>query len=50
MIVTRIVKNIVLFITEGFLEIFKADDDHYPAVGVQPYGGTIATRDSGYDW
>jgi len=47
---TRIVKDIVQFITEGFLEIFRANDDNYPAVGLQPYGGTISAHYSHYEW
>lgn len=47
MIVTRILKDIVQFFTEGFLEIFRANDDHYPAVGIQPYGGTIPAH---HEW
>ncbi len=46
----RIVRDIVQFITEGFLEIFRANNDNYPAVGLQPYGGTISTRHSRYEW
>ena len=48
--VTKAVKDIVQFITEGFLEIFRANDDSYPAVGLQPYGGTISARHSRYEW
>ena len=47
---TRTVKDIVQFITEGFLEIFRANDDNYPSVGLQPYGGTISARHSRYRW
>ena len=42
MIITRIIKDIFQYITEGFIEIFSPNDDQYPAVGFQPYGGTIS--------
>ena len=50
MIVARIIKNIIQYITEGFIEIFSPDNDHYPAVGVQPFGGTINHHNSSFDW
>lgn len=50
MIVTRTVKDIFQYITEGFIKIFSPSNDHYPAVGVQPYGGTILARHSRFDW
>ena len=28
-------------ITESFARIFKANDDDYPSVGVQPYEGEV---------
>lgn len=49
MIVTRKVKDIIQYITEGFLKIFSPDSDDYPAIGVQPYGGTINYRNSNFD-
>ncbi|MCC0175470.1 hypothetical protein I4641_00550 [Waterburya agarophytonicola K14] len=50
MIFTQTVKNIIQYITEGFIAIFSPDRDSYPAVGLQPYGGTINARDSYYGW
>ena len=50
MIVVRIVGNLIQFISEGFIGIFSPDNDNYPAVGVQPYGGTINDYPSSYDW
>lgn len=50
MIVVRIVRSIIQFISEGFIEIFSPDNDHYPAIGVQPFGGTIKNYPSSYDW
>ena len=50
MSVTKAIKDIVQFITEGFLEIFRANDDSYPSVGLQPYGGRISARNSRYKW
>ena len=35
------VKVAVQYITEGFLEIFRPEDEKYPAIGVQPFRGTI---------
>ncbi len=50
MIVTKTIKNIVQYITEGFVEIFSPSEDSYPAVGLQPYAGTIASRKSRHNW
>lgn len=50
MTVVRIVRSIIQFISEGFIEIFSPDNDHYPAIGVQPFGGTINNYPSSYDW
>lgn len=54
MIVARRVKNVIQYIIEyiasGFLEVFSPDNDNYPAVGVQPFGGTINHYNSGFDW
>ncbi len=46
----RTVENIIQYITEGFIEIFSPDNDNYPAVGVQPFGGTINNSRSSFDW
>lgn len=52
MSIAKTVKDVVLYViqyvTEGFVEIFSPDNDHYPAVGVQPFGGTI--NNSNFDW
>lgn len=50
MILVRIVQNIIQYITEGFIEIFSPDHDSYPAVGVQPFSGTISSDYSRFDW
>ena len=54
MIVAKTVKNMIVYviqyITEGFIEIFSPDNDNYPAVGVQPFGGTINNSSSSFDW
>ena len=50
MIVSKAVKDIVQYITEGFVAIFSPNKDDYPAIGVQPYGGTIVRHDSFYEW
>lgn len=50
MAVVKIVRSIIQFISEGFIEIFSPDNDHYPAIGVQPFGGTINNYPSSYDW
>lgn len=42
-------KAAVQYLIEGFLEIFSPHVDRYPAVGVQPYGGTI-THSTRFDW
>jgi len=52
--VARTVKDMVVYViqyvTEGFIEIFSPDNDQYPAVGVQPFGGTINNPSSSFDW
>lgn len=49
MSITKVVKDFVQYITEGFIAIFSPDRDSYPAVGIQPFGGTI-TDNSRFDW
>lgn len=49
MILLNTLKTVVQYMAEGFLEIFSPHEDQYPAVGVQPFGGTIKQR-SRYDW
>ena len=50
MIVTKAVKNIIQYITEGFIAIFSPNNDSYPTIGVQPYGGRIVARNARYEW
>ncbi|MGD1919095.1 MAG: hypothetical protein ACFCAD_09480 [Pleurocapsa sp.] len=50
MIISKTVKNVIQYITEGFIEIFSPNKDSYPEVGFQPYGGTISHHDSRYKW
>ena len=50
MIVSKTVKNIIQYITEGFISIFSPTRDDYPAIGVQPYGGTINHDNYYYEW
>ncbi|MDJ0591794.1 MAG: hypothetical protein QNJ72_17650 [Pleurocapsa sp. MO_226.B13] len=50
MSLSKMLKNIVQYITEGFIEIFSPNSDQYPAIGVQPFGGTINYRNSRFDW
>lgn len=45
-----IIKSIIQYITEGFMEIFSPNQDSYPAIGVQPYGGTISSNNSNFNW
>ncbi|MEM8677125.1 MAG: hypothetical protein AAGF83_25210 [Cyanobacteria bacterium P01_G01_bin.67] len=40
---------VVQYITEGFIEIFSPDYEQYPAIGVQPFSGTI-NHHSQFDW
>ena len=49
MIFLNIVKTVVQYMAEGFLEIFSPNNDYYPAIGIQPFSGTIAHR-SRYNW
>ena len=50
MFVARTVKNIIQYITEAFIRIFSPTDDQYPAIGVQPFEGTIYNPNSRLDW
>ena len=49
MIFLNTVKTVVQYMAEGFLEIFGPNNDHYPAIGIQPFSGTIAHH-SRFDW
>ena len=49
MIFLNTVRAAIQYTIEGFLEIFSPNADRYPAIGVQPYGGTI-TRGLRFDW
>ncbi|MEM8722540.1 MAG: hypothetical protein AAGE84_25170 [Cyanobacteria bacterium P01_G01_bin.39] len=49
MILLNTLKMVVQYITEGFIEIFSPDYEQYPAIGVQPYSGTI-NHHSRFDW
>lgn len=46
----QIIKSAIQYITEGFMEIFSPDNDSYPAIGIQPYGGTIISHHSNFVW
>lgn len=48
MVLVRMVKNVVQYLTEGFIEIFSPEHDSYPLVGIQPYSGTINSDSSKY--
>lgn len=50
MIVAKTVKDIIQYITEGFVEIFSPDRDSYPNVGFQPYSGTINNQNGYSQW
>ncbi|MBE9047761.1 hypothetical protein IQ255_25755 [Pleurocapsales cyanobacterium LEGE 10410] len=41
MLSTDTIRNIVQYVTEGFMEIFRPNDEQYPMIGVQPFSGTI---------
>lgn len=49
MIFSNTIETIVQYVAEGFLEIFSPHEDRYPAIGVQPYSGTISHH-SHFDW
>ena len=34
----------VQYVTEAFFEIFGSSHDDYPAIGIQPFSGTIAHK------
>lgn len=50
MIIAKTIKGVFQYITEGFVRIFSPAEDQYPAIGVQPYEGTIYNSDSRWDW
>ena len=50
MTIVETVKNIVQYITEGFARIFSPNSDEYPAIGVQPFEGTIYHHNSQSYW
>ena len=39
MMISKTLKDIIQYITEGFARIFSPTDDEYPAIGVQPFEG-----------
>lgn len=41
MIVNRTLKDVIQYLTEGFIRIFSPTDDRYPVIGVQPFEGEI---------
>jgi hypothetical protein len=41
MAIIKTIKNLVQYITEAFVRIFAPTDDRYPAIGIQPFEGTI---------
>ena len=41
MLAANTIRNIVQYVTEGFMEIFRPNDEQYPTIGVQPFNGTI---------
>lgn len=43
------VKLVAQYLVEGFLDIFSPHEDQYPAIGVQPFGGTISHH-SQFNW
>lgn len=47
--VLNILRIAIQYITEGFMEIFRSDEEQYPAIGVQPFGGTVRHH-SRFDW
>ena len=42
MVVINTLKDVVQYLTEGFLSIFSPIDDEYPTIGIQPYYGDIS--------
>ncbi|MGF1541547.1 MAG: hypothetical protein ACFCU5_14035 [Pleurocapsa sp.] len=49
MTIIKTIKNLVQYITEAFVRIFTPADDQYPAIGVQPFEGTIYQPNSQTD-
>lgn len=50
MIIEKTVKNIIQYMAEGFTRIFSPNDDKYPAIGIQPFEGTIYHSKSRSYW
>ena len=48
MILNKVLKDMMKYLTEGFLRIFGPNDDEYPNIGVQPFDGEI--YNSSADW
>ena len=46
MVVIKTLKDVVQYLTEGFLRIFSPIDDEYPAIGIQPFYGDISYYNS----
>lgn len=47
--ISRTINNTVKYIIEAMTRIFGPNDDAYPAIGVQPFGGDPYKRDR-EDW
>ncbi|WP_172657209.1 hypothetical protein [Myxosarcina sp. GI1] len=44
MIISSNVRRITEYFAEAFLELFGPSHDDYPAVGIQPFSGTITQK------
>ena len=44
MLIYSNVQSAVQYVTEAFFEIFGSSHDDYPAVGIQPFSGTISHK------
>ena len=50
MIFTQVLNSVVQYIAEGFALIFSPNDDEYPIIGIQPFGGEIYSPTTYLDW
>ena len=48
--IARMIGEIARYIAEGFVRIFSPTDDEYPAIGIQPFEGTIYIANSQLNW
>ncbi|MGV2828730.1 hypothetical protein [Myxosarcina sp. GI1(2024)] len=48
--ISKMIRNILEYVGEGFARIFSPNIDEYPVIGVQPFSGEVYHPNSKFDW